>query len=101
MAGAMALPQTLIACAILAAGFSLFNPSLPSLVSQEAADHERGVVLGTYQGLTSLSRAIGPAFSGVVFARLGTAAPFLVGVGLVVPGLLLMLFLPRHRASAE
>ncbi|TAL04464.1 MAG: MFS transporter, partial [Rhodospirillaceae bacterium] len=99
MAGAIALPQTLVACAILAAGFGLFNPSLPSLVSQEAEDHERGVVLGTYQGLTSLSRAIGPAFSGVVFARLGAAAPFLVGVGLMVPALLLMLLLPRRQAT--
>jgi len=97
MAHAAALPEMLVACAVLAAGFGLFSPSLPSLVSQEAEDHERGVILGTYQGLTSLSRAIGPAFSGLVFERLGTSAPFLVGVGLALPALLLMILLPRRQ----
>jgi predicted MFS family arabinose efflux permease len=84
---------------MLAAGFGLFNPSLPSLVSQEAEEHERGAVLGTYQGAISLSRAVGPAFSGLVFVRLGLAAPFLLSVALIVPAVLLMLVLPRRPAA--
>jgi DHA1 family tetracycline resistance protein-like MFS transporter len=99
IAGASAVPQTLLACAILAAGFALFNPSVPSLVSLEAGEHERGAVLGTYQGAISLSRAVGPAFSGLVFARLGMAAPFLVSVALILPALLLLLFLPAGKRS--
>jgi DHA1 family tetracycline resistance protein-like MFS transporter len=100
MASASGLPQTLIASATLAAGFGLFNPSLPSLVSQEAQDHERGAVLGTYQGAISLSRAVGPAFSGLVFARLGMAAPFLVSIALIVPALMLLLALPAGKRPA-
>ena len=46
-----------------------------------------------------MSRAIGPAFSGVVFARLGMAAPFLVSVALIVPALMLMLVLPRRQSA--
>jgi DHA1 family tetracycline resistance protein-like MFS transporter len=69
------------------------------LVSKEAQPHERGAVLGTYQGATALSRVIGPAFSGLVYARLGTSAPFLVGVALVVPALAFMLSLPRHKTA--
>lgn len=99
IAGATDLPQTLLACAMLATGFGLFNASLPSLVSREAADHERGAVLGTYQGVTSLSRAVGPAFSGVIFARLGAGAPFLAGAALVVPAVALLLTLPRRKKT--
>jgi MFS family permease len=91
------LPQIIAACTILSVGSGLFNPSISSLVSKEAEPHERGAVLGTYQGATSLSRVVGPAFSGLVFAKLGTSAPFLVGVALVLPALAFMLALPRHH----
>ncbi len=93
------LTQILLACAVLSVGSGLFNPSISSLVSKEALPHERGAVLGTYQGATALSRVIGPVFSGLVYARLGTSAPFLVGVALVIPALAFMLALPRHKSA--
>ena len=96
---ATSLPEVLFACGVLAGGSGLFNPSISSLVSKEAQPHERGAVLGTYQGATALSRVIGPAFSGLVYARLGTSAPFLVGVALVVPALAFMLSLPRQKTA--
>jgi DHA1 family tetracycline resistance protein-like MFS transporter len=77
----------LAACGVLALGSALFTPSVSSLVSQEAADHERGAVLGVYQGATALSRIVGPGFSGVVFAKLGPAMPFLLAAALVLPAL--------------
>jgi len=88
----------LAACGVLALGSALFTPSVSSLVSQEAADHERGAVLGVYQGATSLSRIVGPGFSGVVFAKLGPSAPFLLAAALVLPALGL-LALARVRKS--
>ncbi len=75
------------ACAVLAVGSALFTPSLSSLVSQQAGEHERGAVLGVYQGATALSRIVGPAFSGLVFARVGHGAPFLMAAALVIPAL--------------
>ena len=85
----------LVACGVLAVGSALFNPALSSLVSQEAADHERGAVLGVYQGATALSRIVGPAFSGVVFAKAGASAPFILAAALVLPALALLLLRPR------
>lgn len=91
-------PPMLAACAVLAVGSALFNPAMSSLVSQEAAPHERGAVLGVYQGATALSRVAGPAFSGLAFARLGEAAPFLLAAALVAPVLaLLTLTIPRSQ----
>lgn len=89
------LTTTLLACALLSAGSGLFNPSISSLVSQEAAETERGAVLGAYQSATSLSRIVGPAFSGVVFASLGAVAPFMVAAGLMIPALLMILVRPH------
>ncbi|MDX2142640.1 MAG: MFS transporter [Rhodospirillaceae bacterium] len=93
------LVTTLLACAVLSAGSGLFNPSISSLVSHEAAETERGAVMGAYQSATALSRIVGPAFSGVVFAALGSTAPYLVAAGLVVPALVMVLALPKAGAK--
>lgn len=97
LAAADTTPAMLIACGVLAVGSALFTPSLTSLVSQEAGEHERGAVLGVYQGVTALSRVVGPAFSGIAFARLGQPAPFLLAAALVVPALGLLVLLPRQK----
>lgn len=88
----------LIACGVLAVGSAIFNPTLSSLVSQEAAEHERGAVLGVYQGATALSRIVGPAVSGTIFAKVGVSAPFILAAVLVAPALGLLL-LGRRRAA--
>jgi len=86
----------LIACAVLALGSALFNPSLSSLVSQEAAEHERGAVLGVFQSASALGRVVGPAFSGLVFARLGAPAPFILAAALALPALAVLLLTRRQ-----
>ena len=88
---------TLIACGVLGVGSALFTPSLTSLVSKQAGEHERGAVLGVYQGVTSLSRVVGPAFSGAVFARLGPPAPFFLAAGLVIPAMALLAAVRRAK----
>ena len=98
LALAMSAPAMLVACAVLALGSALFTPNLSSLVSQEAGDHERGAVLGVYQGATALSRVVGPAIAGVVFTKIGQTAPFLLAAALVLPALGLLM-LARVRKS--
>lgn len=77
LAFAVNLPVTLAACAALSTGTSLFSPSISSLVSKEAAETERGAVLGMYQSATAMSRIVGPMFSGFLYARLSHVTPFL------------------------
>jgi len=93
------LSITLVACALLSLGSGLFNPSISSLISQQAAETERGAVMGTFQSATALSRIVGPAFSGLVFASLGADAPFLIAAALIVPAFLLVLFLPQSAPA--
>lgn len=100
LATAITLPMTLLACAALATGSSLFNPSISSLVSKEAGEHERGAVLGMYQSATAMGRIAGPMFSGFLYARLSHVTPFLAAGVLAVGALLLVLALPKKAERA-
>ena len=84
------LTTTLMACALLSIGSGLFNPSMSSLVSHEAAETERGAVMGAFQSATALSRVVGPAFSGLVFETMFHTAQFIVAAALIVPSLALI-----------
>jgi multidrug resistance protein len=67
---------------VMAAGSSLVNPSLSSLLSRLAPAHEQGRILGLGASVTSLGRVLGPGFAGRLL-EMGTAVPFVVGaVGL-------------------
>ncbi len=84
------LPLIIVAMTCVAVGNSLFLPGANSLVSRLAANHERGMVLGVYQAANSLGRVITPLFSGLVFAKVGTHAPFMVGLVLLIPAVVLI-----------
>lgn len=89
------LPLLLLSCLALAFASALFNPSVASLVSQEAGENERGAALGAYQSATALGRVAGPAFSGALFA-LWPSLPYLVAAVLAAPALLLVAFARRR-----
>ncbi|MBJ6763201.1 MFS transporter [Myxococcaceae bacterium JPH2] len=79
---------------LLAVGSALVNPCLSALVSLYAPEDRQGAALGAYQAFGSLGRILGPALGGLLFTRLGPAAPYgtaaaMVAVGGVV-GLTLM-----------
>lgn len=99
--GVMAISETppsmIAACVLLAAAAALFNPTISSLVSQQANDDERGAVLGAYQSAAALGRVAGPAVSGTLFA-LGSTLPFLAGALLTAPVLFL---LARARSTPQ
>jgi DHA1 family tetracycline resistance protein-like MFS transporter len=87
------------ALAFLAIGNAVFNPSMSSLVSKEAADHERGAVLGVYQSAGSLGRIIGPGMAGFIYAGFGPHAPYVVGGLLAVPAAILLALSVGSKAS--
>ena len=69
----------------LAIGSGLINPTLASLVSKGAADHEQGAVIGLKEGMSSLARIFGP-LSGLLAFGVQASLPFFIGA-LTVSGL--------------
>lgn len=80
------------AIALAGAGFSLVSPALNSLISLEAAESERGGIMGIARSSTTLARVLGPAWAGAIFGLIGKDAPFISGGLLMV---LLAWLVPR------
>jgi DHA1 family tetracycline resistance protein-like MFS transporter len=66
-------------------GIGLATPALNALIAEQAAEHERGAVMGLSQSASALGRVAGPLGAGALFDAFGTGTPFLAGalVGLV------------------
>ncbi|WP_158514937.1 MFS transporter [Gemmatimonas phototrophica] len=75
---------------VFAVGSALFNPSMSGLVAASADPHERGGVLGAYQGAASLGRVIGPVVGSGVASVVGLSGPFAVGAAVCLVGTLLL-----------
>ena len=90
LATAGAVWQVLLGIAFFATGTGFLNPSLSSLVSQTAADNERGSVMGKYQAASALGRIGGPSISGMLYADVSLAAPFALGGLIMLPVLMLI-----------
>jgi MFS family permease len=84
MAGRMwgVWPDLIVGSGLLALGSSLFNPSIQSLISRHAAQHEQGEILGASQGMASLARAAGPMLAGYLYWKLSSGAPYYVAAGI-------------------
>jgi len=84
----------------LSLGRSLIDPTLSSLVSQAASARDQGSTFGTFQGLNSLARVLGPAL-GVWMFEQDVQLPFLAAAGVsVLVFLLSLLLLARTRGLA-
>jgi len=66
-------------------GLGAYNPSASALASKQARGHDRGAVMGAYVASASLARVLGPFSSGLLYAGLGPAAPFLIGACVTLP----------------
>lgn len=85
---------------IIAVGQSVATPSLHSLISQGAGDHEQGFVLGTNQSMSALARVVGPVAGGWLFAGLGHSAPFLWSAAILL-GAFALSFAAVRQATAR
>jgi MFS family permease len=65
--------------ALSALGYGLAAPALAGLISRRAGEQEQGVLLGTAQSASSLTRVAGPVWAGAVFDHLGQGAPYWSG----------------------
>ena len=107
-AGLAALPLAASSIAVLppslllAAGFSLAQPAINSLISKQAGVYEVGGIMGVAQSIGSLARVLGPVFAGQLFAALGHNAPYVAGAGIMAAVALAtaMLFRRAGRAIA-
>lgn len=60
-------------------GIGLAMPALNALIAAQAAEQERGMVMGLSQSAGALGRVIAPLGAGAIFDGAGAAAPFVVG----------------------
>lgn len=89
------MPVMLTTLAVYAVGSALFNPSMSGLVAATAAPHERGGVLGAYQGAASFGRVIGPMAASAIATVSSLSWPFLVGAVVSLWGAVLVSGRPR------
>ena len=97
---AAALLLLVASVSMLALGMGMMQPSLNSLISRRAGREEQGEVMGVAQSVGSLSRVLGPAIAGLLFAALGRASPFFWGALLVAVALSLAWPLLRETGGA-
>jgi DHA1 family tetracycline resistance protein-like MFS transporter len=94
-------PIMLIGVTFTAAGGALFMTAMTSLVSKEAAESDRGLVIGVYQSGSWMGRSFGPPLSGLLFEGVGANSPLLFAAAIMLPALVIVSgILARMRADA-
>jgi MFS transporter, DHA1 family, tetracycline resistance protein len=83
-----------VALTIVVCGFAFMMPSLNSLISRRTDPARQGGVLGVAQSFSSLARILGPVI-GLSLLSKGVQLPFLTAAGLMVLGLVLVIFAAR------
>jgi len=96
IAAAYSPPLLLLGVLLFALGVGVTNPLLASIASDCAGRERLGTVLGIAQSSGGLARAVGPVSSGLLFARLGAAAPFWAGACAAAVSLTIGLGLRRN-----
>ncbi len=70
------VPSLLGALGVLALGMGFNNPSLTSMVSKLSDPDDQGGMLGLASSLSSLGRAVGPAWGGYLYDAYGMTTPY-------------------------
>ena len=68
-----------IDCVALSIGTGIFQPTVLSLISQNASDEEQGLTFGVNQSMSAIGRVLGPLWGGFAFEFLGYPFPFITG----------------------
>ena len=84
---------------VAAVATALFQTNMQTLISTGAQPHERGMVMGVYQGSSSLARFGGQAVAGSMFVVLGPDSPFVAGALMMVPAMALLLWTGRRMRT--
>lgn len=64
------------ACALLAFGNGLSQPSVSAYISKRAPATEQGSTLGTNQSVAALARMVGPGLGGWLYGHVGHLSPY-------------------------
>lgn len=91
-------PVQILAIFFLAMGNGFLMPSINSLVSMHSPAGSQGKMMGILQSMGSLARAVGPLFSGVLYAQY-FALPYLMGGFLMLIVFILALMLNAKLAK--
>jgi DHA1 family tetracycline resistance protein-like MFS transporter len=96
----VAIPLLLLAGAMNAAGRSVHQPTVSSLVSKFSDPRDHGVVFGLYHGLLSLARVAGPLVAGVTYKHMRGTGQFVTAAAISLAASAWLLAL-RRPAPAE
>ena len=94
-------PVMMIGITFTAGGGAMVITSMSSLVSSQAAEHERGLVLGVYNSGSWLGRSVGPPVSGGLFDNIAVQAPLYGAALIILPCLTVMAYLLRRLADPK
>lgn len=83
----------------LVIGIGLATPALNSLIAMQAAENERGAVMGLSQSASAFGRVAGPLSAGLLFDVFGSGAPFLTAALLILAALFVTLGEPRMAGT--
>jgi MFS family permease len=90
----------LVTMGAIAVASGLLTPSLSGLISIATPPEEQGGILGIYQSLGSLARAVGPFLGGLVFDVVSPGAPLWMAGLVLWLAALAAARLPRREARA-
>ncbi len=90
-----------IGSVLTSVGVGVAMPMLQAIVSTSVSDQEQGLMLGTTQSVSALTRVIGPLLAGLLFDAFGPNAPYWSGAVLAAVGTaLIMRARPRRHQPA-
>ena len=89
----------LVVMGAIAAASGMLTPSLSGLISIATPPEEQGGILGIYQSLGSLARAVGPFLGGLVFDVVNPGAPLWMAGIILGLAALAAARLPRREAA--
>lgn len=94
--------QLILVRALHGASSAVAGPATMSVMADYAARTTKGKVMAFYGISIATANLVGSGLSGVMASRLGYAAVFLIGSGLMLVTIILVLLLPgsRHKSDA-
>lgn len=80
-------------------GIGLATPALNALIAEQAAENERGAVMGLSQSASAFGRVAGPLGAGALFDAVGSGAPFAAAALIILAALFVALGEPAKSET--